>query len=191
MKNYGIRATRSSIVSTNCQITNCGGNVVSIEQGGNYDFRNCTLANYFGGKGYAALTISNYSLDTAYTQIPGELTGAYFGNCIITGSMTNEIDFYELAGTTFDFKFDQCLVSWDKENLYETKFINCIFNKEAKFIDPYKDDFQLDTLSFAKDAASLEIINNTFPDIKFDRKGISRLMPGPPDLGAYERVEKK
>ncbi len=191
MKNYGIRATWSKIVSTNCQITNCGGNVVSIEQGGNYDFRNCTLANYFGGKSYAALTISNYSLDTSFTQIPGELTGAYFGNCIITGSLTNEIDFYELAGTTFNFRFDQCLVSWDKENLYESKFINCIFNKEAKFKDPYKDDFQLDTLSFAKDAASLEIINNTFPDIKFDRKGISRLIPGPPDLGAYERVEKK
>jgi hypothetical protein len=191
IKNYGIRATRSAIISTNCQITNCGGNVVSIEQGGNYDFRNCTLANYFSGKGYAALSISNYSLDTSYKQIPGELTAAYFGNCIITGSMTNEINFYELAGTTFNFQFDQCLTSWDKETKYESKFINCIINKEARFIDPYTNDFQLDTLSFAKDAASLDIINNTLPDIKFDRKGISRIIPGPPDLGAYERVEKK
>lgn len=191
MKNYGIRATKANIVSTNCQVTNCGGNAVSIEQGGNYDFRNCTLANYFNGKGYAALSISNYSLDSSYKQIPGELTGAYFGNCILTGSMANEIDFYELSGTTFNFQFDQCLVSWEKETKYEANFINCLINKEAKFKDPYINNFQLDTLSFAINAASIDIINSTIPDIKFDRKGISRLNPGPPDLGAYERVEKK
>ena len=191
MKNYGIRATKANIVSTNSQVTNCGGNAVSIEQGGNYDFRNCTLANYFNGKGYAALSISNYSLDSSYKQIPGELTGAYFGNCILTGSMANEIDFYELSGTTFNFQFDQCLVSWEKETKYEANFINCLINKEAKFKDPYINNFQLDTLSFAINAASIDIINNTIPDIKFDRKGISRLNPGPPDLGAYERVEKK
>ena len=191
MKNYGIRATKANIVSTNCQVTNCGGNAVSIEQGGNYDFRNCTLANYFNGKGYAALSISNYSLDSSYKQIPGELTGAYFGNCILTGSMANEIDFYELPGTTFNFQFDQCLASWDKETKYEANFINCLINKEAKFKGPYLNNFQLDTLSFAINAASIDIINSTIPDIKFDRKGISRLNPGPPDLGAYERVEKK
>jgi len=193
MKNYGIRATRAKIVSTNCQITNCGGNVLSIEQGGNYDFRNCTLANYFGGSGrsYPAVSISNYSIDSSFKQIPGELTGAYFGNCIITGNLQSEIDFYEDEETAFNFQFDQCLVNWLKETKYEVKFINCTFNEDAKFIDPYKNDFQLDTLSFAKDAASIIIINNTIPDITLDRKGVSRISPGPPDMGAYERVEKK
>jgi hypothetical protein len=167
--------------------------VVSIEQGGNYDFRNCTLANYFSGSGrsYPALSISNYSIDTSNKVIPGELTAAYFGNCIVSGNQQSEIDFYELEGTLFNFQFDQCLVNWTKEIKYESKFINCTFNKEAKFIEPYKNNFQLDTLSFAIDAASLSIINSTVPDIKFDRKGVSRLIPGPPDLGAYERVEKK
>jgi len=191
MKNYGILATQSRIVATNCQITNCGGNVISIEQGGNYDFRNSTLANYFGGKGYPAVSISNYSVDTLSKKIAGELTAAYFGNCIITGNRQDEIDFYELDGTAFNFQFDQCLVNWNKEKTYETKFVNCIFNKEAKFIDPYINNFQLDTLSFAIDAASLNIITNTIPDITIDRKGVSRLVPGPPDLGAYERVEMK
>ncbi len=190
MKNYGIKATRAKIVSTNCQITNCGGNVVSIEQGGNYDFRNCTLANYFGGKGYAALSISNYSLDSV-TVIPGELTGAYFGNCIITGNQQSEIDFNEHEGTLFNFQFDQCLVNWYKETKYEPKFVNCTFNEDVKFVDPRINDFQLDTLSAAINIASVSIINNTIPDITHDRKGISRLIPGPPDLGAYERIEKE
>ena len=193
IKNYGIMATKAQIVSTNCQVTNCGGNVLSIEQGGSYDFRNCTLANYFSGssKSYPAVSISNYSFDTSYKQIPGELTKAYFGNCIVSGNLQNEISFFELDGTAFNFQFDQCLVNWEKDVKYESNFSNCVFNEEAKFIDPYTNDFQLDTLSFAKDAASLSIINSTIPDITHDRKGISRLIPGPPDLGAYERVEKK
>jgi hypothetical protein len=90
-------------------------------------------------------------------------------------------------------------VNWDKDKYkntdYESNFSNCITNEEAKFIDPYKNDFQLDTLSFAIDAASLNIIKNTFPDIKHDRKGISRTLEdngdGLPDIGVYERVEKR
>ncbi|MEI6061443.1 MAG: hypothetical protein WCR72_12095 [Bacteroidota bacterium] len=196
MTNYGIMATKAKIVATNCQVTNCGGNVVSIENGGNYDFRNCTLARYFGGRGYPALSISNYTMDTAgLVQLPGALTGAYFGNCIITGNGSGEIDFYELAGTAFNFQFDQCLVNWSKENYkgkgYDQKFTSCITNEDAKFVDPYLNNFQLDTLSVAIDAASLSIINNTLPDITHDRKGISRFDHGLPDLGAYERVERK
>ncbi|MFZ4549223.1 MAG: right-handed parallel beta-helix repeat-containing protein [Bacteroidales bacterium] len=191
MTNYGIYANKAHIVATNCQITNCGGNVVSIENGGNYDFRNCTLARYFSGRNYPALYISNYASDSTGERFPGELTGAYFGNCIISGNQSDQIGLYELEGTLFNFQFDYCLVNWDKTfyQKYALNFTNCISNEEAKFIDPYTNDFQLDTLSFAKDAASMEIINSTVPDIKFDRKGISRVLFGKPDLGAYERVE--
>lgn len=193
MTNYGIRATKAKIIATNCQITNCGGNVVSIENGGEYDFRNCTLARYFSGRGYPCLSISNYTTDTAGVKLPGELTGAYFGNCIITGNQPGEIDFYELEGHAFNFQFEKCLVQWDNVyyKKYENNFSNCISNEEAKFIDSYTNDFQLDTLSPAIDAASIFIINSTVPDITLDRKGISRLIPGPPDMGAYERVEKR
>jgi len=193
MTNYGIRATRANIVATNCQITNCGGNVLSIEQGGYYDFRNCTIARYFSGRGYPALSISNYVIDTADKKIPGDLTKAYFGNCIVTGNQYGEIDFYELPGKLFNFQFDNCLVTWDKVRYknFESNFISCISNEDAKFIDPDVNDFQLDTLSYAIDAASINIINNTIPGITLDRKGISRFEHGLPDLGAYERVEKR
>jgi len=193
--NYCILATKAKIIATNCQITNSGGNVISIQQGGDYDFRNCTLSQHLSNQ-YPALSISNYSYDTSGKfKVPGELFSAYFGNCIINGSSSSEIDFYELAGIPFNFKFDQCLVDWDKNSYkgknYETRFVNCIPGKGTIFIAPRKNNFQLDTLSVAIDAASLNIINTTVPDITFDRKGISRITPGPPDLGAYERVEKK
>ena len=191
MTNYGIRATNAKIIATNCQITNCGGNVVSIENGGNYDFRNCTLARYFSGKGYPAVSISNYSQDSTGKQYPGDLTAAYFGNCIVSGSQASEISLFELKGSPFAFQFDHCLVNWDKEKVYESNFKDCIFNKDVNFISADSNNFQLDTLSFAIDAASLNIINTSVPDIKLDRKGLSRLVPGPPDIGAYERVEKR
>jgi len=191
MINYGIRAIKTRLIATNCQITNCGGNVVSIENGGDYDFRNCTIARYFNGRGYPALTISNYATDTNNIKIPAELTAAYFGNCIITGNQAGEISLNELEGTAFNFQFDKCLVQWDEElyEKYKSNFIDCTNNKEAKFIDPYTNDFQLDTLSYAIDAASIPIINSTVPSIVLDRKGISRFEHGLPDMGAYERVE--
>jgi len=191
--NYGIRATKARIFATNCQITNCGGNVVSIENGGTYDFRNCTLAQYFTGRSYAALSISNYTTDSTGNKFPGALDGAYFGNCIITGYQSGEIDFYELEGTPYNFSFDHCLVTWDKAlyKKYESKFGNCISNEDARFVDKDLNNFQLDTLSVAIDAASMNIINNWVPDITHDRKDISRVNPGPPDIGAYERVEKR
>ncbi len=193
MNNYGIYATKARIIATNCQITNCGGNVVSIENGGNYDFRNCTLARYFSGRGYPALYISNYVMDSTGERFGGELTAAYFGNCIISGNQPNEIELYELEGTLFNFQFDYCFVNWDKTlyQKYEPKFTFCISNEEAKFMDPYTNNFQLDTLSVAIDAASVGIVNSTVPDIKLDRKGISRVVFDKPDLGAYERVEKR
>lgn len=193
MTNYGIRATKAKIVATNCQVTNCGGNVISIENGGDYDFRNCTLARYFSGRGYPCLSISNFVYDSTGTQLPGDLSAAYFGNCIISGNQSAEVDLYKLEGALFNFQFEQCLVQWDTVQYKEFKvnFLNCINPAEPKFIDPYKNDFQLDTLSNAIDAASMNIINTTAPSILFDRKGISRLEHGLPDLGAYERVEKR
>jgi hypothetical protein len=195
MTNYGLRATKARVFATNCQITNCGGNVVAIENGGNYDFRNCTLARYFSGKAYPALSISNYTLDTSgKVQLPGALTAAYFGNCIVTGNQVNEIELNEVSGTEFNFQFNQCLVNWDKDlykgKKYELKFINCIENKEAKFMEPYQNNFELDTLSVAINAASWNIIFNWVPSITNDIKGASRTTNGLPDMGAFERVEK-
>jgi hypothetical protein len=196
MTNYGLRATKARVFATNCQITNCGGNVVAIENGGNYDFRNCTLARYFVGRGYPALSISNYTTDTAgKVLLPGgALTGAYFGNCIITGNLVNEIELLELPGTEFNFSFDYCLANWDKEKYkgkeYELKFTNCIENEDAKFIAPYENNFELDTLSVAINAASWNIIYNWVPSITHDIKGVSRITNGLPDMGTFERVEK-
>lgn len=194
MNNFGLKATKSRIVATNCQITNCGGNAVSVENGGDYQFRNCTLANYWASSGrrYPALSLSNYTYDTSGTiKLSGALSGAYFGNCIISGSFSDEIELLKVDDVEFNFLFERCLVQWIEQQAFASGFSNCIFNKDEKFIDPAANNFQLDTLSAAKDSAWVSIINLSPVDITRDRKGISRLLDAQPDLGAYERVEKR
>jgi hypothetical protein len=193
MTNYGIRATNARIRATNCQITNCGANVLCAEKGGDYDFRNCTLARFFGGRGYPAIQLSNYTTDSIGTQQPGALKNAYFGNCIISGNQGSEIALNELTGTEFTFRFDKCIVDWDSTlyhgSGYPARFTDCLYNEDVKFTDPYKNLFSLDSLSAAIDVASPLIISTSGTDISFDRKGVSRFLDAGPDLGAYERVQ--
>lgn len=193
MTNYGLLSTSSHIIATNCQITNSGTNAVALINGGEYDFRNCTIANFweFSVRIYPCLSISNYTYDTTMSRVGNDLIKAYFGNCIITGSQKDEIEFLKMDGKAFNFAFDFCSVTWITKTGFKDNFTNCILNdKDLKFIDPRKYNFQLDTLCSAKDAASLNIVNSASQDITHDRKGISRLLDAGPDMGAYERVEK-
>ena len=188
MKNYGIMATMANVISTNCQVTNCGGNVVSIEQGGSYDFRNCTLANYFsaGGKSYPAVSISNYSFDTSYKQIPGDLTKAYFGNCIIYGAMDNEVllDNVEVEAQ-FNYRFQNCLIK-DNGSIYSDNpaFLGTIFNKDPMFSEISKNNYSIDSLSPARNIGD-QMIATEFP---FDLNNYSRLGDEGADLGALEWI---
>jgi len=56
---------------------------------------------------------------------------------------------------------------------------------DPRFKDIAKWNFELDSLSPAKDIGDITIATN-FP---VDLKGVNRLADGKPDLGAFERVE--
>ena len=71
----------------NSQITNAGGNCVSII-GGDNTFIHCTIGQFYsfvGGRG-AALRISN-----VHGQIHSPISKAFFKNCLITGYNENDI----------------------------------------------------------------------------------------------------
>jgi hypothetical protein len=69
--------------------------------------------------------------------------------------------------------------------LDETRYRN-VANINPKFKNPFKLNFELDTLSPAKDIGLLNIAT-MFP---IDLNGNSRLIDLGPDLGAFERQEK-
>jgi hypothetical protein len=194
----GIFALKSSINAANCLITNCGFYATALLVGGSYEFTHCTIANYWGGYSFKARTtpsvlisnILNISKDTP--DYVGDLVKANFSNCIITGNAAdgNELFMKANSQALFNYKFDQCILQVSdtfKVNNQE-HFVNILKGVDPKFVDPYKKyNFELDTLSKAKDAAN-RTISKLYPN---DLKGRDRFSDNGPDIGALERQEKK
>ena len=194
----GIFAMKSEIVADNCLITNCGFYAVALLVGGSYEFTHSTIANYWGGyslkaRSTPALQIQNYIIvqkdKPAYV---GDLAKADFGNCIITGNAFdgNEVLLSKNSEALFNYKFDRCILQ--VADTFKTTnvdhYLNILKGVDPKFVDPYKKfNFELDTLSPAKDAGKLSYAK-LFPT---DLKGRDRLGDKGPDLGALERQEKK
>jgi len=189
----GILAQNSFIFGTNLQVTDCGYHLLLINIGGYYNFSNCTFGNYYWrstSRQTPSIYITNYYVHEG-TSYVYDLEQAYFGNCIIWGDISsgNEISLNPFSGSgKFQYLFENCLIKL-KNGTNSEFFKNNIFNKEPNFKDYRKHDFQLDTLSSAKDIGNRDIINK-FPNfLNFDLKNISRMSDSGPDIGAYERVE--
>lgn len=194
----GIFAMKSDIHADNCLITNCGFYGVALLVGGNYEFNQTTIANYWGGFGLKirstpSVQIQNYLiLNKEKPVYVGDLSKAEFNNCIISGNAAdgNEILLSRNSEASFNYKFDHCILQVaDTFNTSSTShYVNIQKGIDPKFVDPYKKyNFELDTLSPAKDAGKPSIAK-LFPN---DLKGRDRLNDKGPDLGALERQEKK
>lgn len=193
----GIFAMKSEVKADNCLITNCGYYLAALTVGGSYEFNHCTLANFWGkystkARNTSSLVVSNVLILGEDKTYVGNLNKASFGNCIITGDVShkNEIELGQSPQAAFTCKFDHCFLQLsDTFNISNTsRFVNVLKGKELKFIDPFKKyNFELDTLSPAKDAGRADIARL----LPLDLKGSSRLDDAGPDLGAFERIEKK
>lgn len=122
----------------------------------------------------------------------GDLKKANFGNSIIFGNHIQEIELGNNNKNEFNFLFENCIIQVaDTFNTSSGEYFKNIW-KGAKydplFIDPYKEyNYQLDTLSPAKDVGKLQY-GLQFP---LDILNRDRTADKGPDLGAYERIEKK
>ena len=72
-------------------------------------------------------------------------------------------------------------------DLLISKLADILKNEDPSFIDISEYNYQLDTLSAAKDIGTYEFAK----PVPLDILGINRLQDDGPDLGAYERQEKK
>jgi hypothetical protein len=160
--------------------------------GGDYDFRHCTFADYYqyGNRQTPAVIMTNYR-DSSETIIPLDLE-AYFGNCIITGNLENEIGFDNVPGAAFNYLFDHSLLRIDPEvNTSDINFFDNIIKTQSDtfFVDQVNNDFHLDASSPAIDAGSFSVIlDATNPTTLYnDLDGKGRKLS--PDMGAYESQE--
>ncbi len=191
----GIWAMKSKILAYNCVISNVRYYNTALLLGGDYQFYHTTFANYYnklssGMRTTETLIVSNYLVDNnSGARYVGDLKEAIFGNCIITGNRINELSISMDKQGAANYLFDRSLIQIsDTFKLAEpNRFIDIIRNVNPRFKNPYKGNFELDTLSIVKDYGKTNYAK-TYPlDLKYD----SRMSDDGPDLGAFERIEKK
>lgn len=204
MEYAGLYALGSKITAYNALIANSREYTVTLRMGGEYEFYHCTIVNYWStgrkqkARSTAALALTNYVVrtysDGSTTIFESDLTKALFANSIIYGNLTaGEFSTSFRDGHLSNYYLDHCIMQLpDTFNVSnKNHFSQITKSRESnfpKFVEPYKNYvYELDTLSPAKDAGSVAY-SKLFP---FDMKGAERLLDNGPDLGAYERVEKK
>jgi hypothetical protein len=192
MSAVGILGLGTTIKASNCVIGNCGQFAVALMIGGSYEFYHCTIANYWGNwpttRSTPAVLLKNYYEDINGNYQIRTIEKAFFGNSIIYGSRESEFELDSFPNTIMNYEFDHCITRIDPEgfNLNDQTRFKMIFNNEdPKFDSTEVNNYQIDTLSAAKDRGLVDfaLLYN------LDILGISRLDDDGPDIGAYERVE--
>jgi hypothetical protein len=184
MTSAGIFAYGSSISSVNCVIGDCGGACLDLNYGGSYDFRQLTVGNFWSSsvRNASAIYLSNYSYDTTGQKISNPLVKAYFGNVILYGSNDEEIMLDSIPAVPFEYTFDHAILKTKLKTTNPVRYINCLPNKDPRFVDIQKLNYQIDSISPA-------INIGVQLGIPFDIRGNDR--GSTPDLGAYEYIKKE
>lgn len=189
-----LNVRHSQVYVGNSQITNAGGNCVTL-RGGHTTFVHCTIGNFYafaGGRG-VALDFANYEGDV---RLP--LHSAAFYNCIVTGYSADDImgsQSERYPEDAFNYYFHHCLLNTPE--FEDPRISHCYWdsNDQAVYREKnFSPDFDLDKLIFtfglheesqAIGTADSEITKEFYPQ---DLKGHDRFSEGAPDLGCYERV---
>ncbi len=90
MSKWGLYSLAYHIYGGNNVISNCQEQSLNIELGGQYTFLHCTFANFWSKdkpRDKPTVNITNYN---ATQVLP--LDSCYFGNCIIDGTLANELN---------------------------------------------------------------------------------------------------
>lgn len=197
----GLLAFKSKVYGNNNVIANCGLYAVALLVGGEYEFYHTTIANYWGNyssksRSTASLVISNTLAapdeNGSIVTYTGDLEKATFGNSIIYGNVSKELELGDNKENLFNYLFDHCIIqvpdTFDTSNSehYINVFTGIDYN--PLFIDPYETfNYELDSLSPAKNIGKIEY-GEMFP---LDILNINRNDDMGPDLGAFEQIRKK
>jgi hypothetical protein len=188
----GLFALKSNIEASNTLIANCGKYCVTLLIGGNYNFNHCTIANFWGFKHRetSSLLISNQMIiptEEGNILLWGDMVQANWRNSIIWGNIQSELELGHYKASMFNYSFENCIIKVaDSINTSDPEIYQNIFKNIDPLFKAYDlYDYQLDTLSPAKDAG----LNHYGELAPLDMNNVSRMADSAPDLGVFERVE--
>lgn len=164
-----------------CCFSDAAGAVVSLT-GGEHDFVQCTIANYYLFK---ALFEPNLSLFHVLPDEAGEngqpLMKANFENGIIWGYIGDPVNTGDLTGSQVFLR--NMLLKADGTD--DDNFISCIWNEDPLFYT-VRNDYYFN-YRLKPDSPAIGKGNPAFvaPLFQYDMDGLNRLGEGNPALGAY------
>ena len=197
----GLLAFKSKVYGYNNVIANCGLYAVALLVGGEYEFYHSTIANYWGNyssksRNTPSLVISNTLAapdeNGSIKTYTGDLEKATFGNSIIYGNVSKELELGDNNENLFNYLFDHCMIkvpdTFDTSNSEHYKNVFTSDSYDPMFIDPYETfNYELDSLSPARNIGKIGY-GEMFP---LDILNINRNDDMGPDLGAFEQINKK
>ena len=190
--NFGILGRRTSILGENLVINNAGQSAFAATFGGKYNITHSTIANYWNNsfRQFPALLINNFLIDADNVANLTDLTEANFNNCIIYGNDNPEF-LLENEGEVFNYKFTNCLLRFDNNNLQgngnyvfddETFYVDNEFNQSPDFENPFENMMRI-----GENSGANGIGNSSFASqVPNDILGESRTAL--PDAGAYQSI---
>ncbi len=149
MSKWGLYAFAFNVNGGNNVITNCGEHCVNIALGGNYRFVHCTFANFWSKSNRELPTIK---VNNFFPSQVLPLDTCYFGNCIIDGKLTNEIDLNLNSGNPSflpKYFFSNCVLKTTLNTSDASKFAGNKINAPCNYEDPEKYLFKLKSNSQA------------------------------------------
>jgi hypothetical protein len=185
---YGILSIGGTVRGENVLVHSCGAQALAVVQGGHDTFNHCTFALYStsssgGGTKLQhidnpAVALLNY-FDISQTQYLSGPLGAVLRNCIIWGSLPDEVLCAKKGSEGYEVIFDHCILKTEDASFTSlaTKTATLI-NADPEFEDPSKGDFHLKTGSAARGAA----VSLAF--VALDLDDVARGVPA--DVGCYE-----
>lgn len=164
---YGLLSFGGKVSMLNTLINTCGQQNVGVFQGGNFEFNQCTFVTYgtrlVSHVDAPVMSLLNY-LDTSQTSyIPGNLK-AVLRNCIIYGSLEDELVSNSKGPGSFDILFDHCLIKAKTANS-NVVFSVCKFNEDPMFEDIDKWNYRLKDGSPARNAGAPPFFGTNLDDI--------------------------
>lgn len=162
---YGLISFSGNITAQNSLFHTCGAQALALLQGGNYRFDNCDFIIYGTNKvshiNQPTVAVLNYFDITQTTRLVGDLT-AQFNNCVIDGSLENELFCNRSDAAGYQVSFNHCLIkSKDPIPNYVT-MAQCRINENPLYKDISKWDFR------PKEGSPLIDNGTTIPSITND-----------------------
>lgn len=176
----GLYGNFYNIQGGNNVFMNTGDYMLALVNGGSYSFRHCTFGNFWNKdtRSNPILLLNNYN---QVQEFP--MDSAYFGNCILYGSLNDEIKFdtTTVPGKFNNVVFHHCLLKTQLNTSNTNRYIGCKINQNPSFINPGAYNFDVNPVSPAINAGSALFV----PKWPLDIEGTPRSSTTP-TIGAYE-----